>query len=99
MNKTMMSNDWLYRRDNRVRRELNRVFMRYQDIPCLSPEVVLLYKSKAPRSHDEMDLIAALPYLGREQRSWLGEALETSAPGHSWIQMIMRREGDVSSSG
>jgi hypothetical protein len=83
------SHEWIYRRDGRVRRELSRSFTRFQGFSCLAPELVLLYKSKAPREHDEMDFRAALPHLSRERREWLADALTTSAPGHPWIHTIM----------
>ena len=84
------SNEWIYRRDERVRRELGRAFTRIRDVPCLAPEIVLLYKSKAPMAHDELDFSAALPRLDHEQREWLRDALATSVPGHEWIQAITR---------
>ena len=79
------TNEWIYRRDERVRRELGLAFRRFEEIPCLAPEIVLLYKSKAPREHDESDFAAALPRLSHEQRVWLRNAVSVSAPEHPWI--------------
>lgn len=76
--------DWVYRRDQRVRRPLDRAFRRARGIPYLAPEIVLLYKSKSPRARDEADFAAALPAMDSEARRWLRTALELVAPGHPW---------------
>jgi hypothetical protein len=81
---------WLYRRDTRVRRALDRSFVRAGSVPILSPEIVLLYKSKAPRPQDESDFAAVLPLLASDQCEWLRMALETTAPGHPWVDTIAR---------
>jgi len=66
---------WIYRRNPTVRRELNRAILVRNDIPFLAPEIVLLYKSKAPRPMDEADFRVVLPALTTEQRDWLGLAI------------------------
>ena len=77
--------DWVYRRDPRIRLPLARAFTSAAGrLPVLAPEVVLLYKAKAPRAVDEADFAAALPYLSAPARTWLAEALAICHPGHAW---------------
>ena len=75
---------WIYRRDRQVRRELDRAILVRDAIPVLAPEIVLLYKSKAPRLTDEADFHAALPALRSEQREWLRLAIARSSANHPW---------------
>ncbi len=76
---------WIYRRDTQVRRELDRTIMVRDTIPFLSPEIVLLYKSKAPRLTDEADFRVASPALTPEQREWLRLAINRSDVDHPWL--------------
>lgn len=76
--------EWVFRRDARVRRPLDRTFVYAEGVPCLAPEIVLLYKSKSPAAKDDADLAAALPNLSVEQRRWLRSSLDTTSPGHRW---------------
>ena len=82
--------NWVFRRDHRVRRPLVDMFANPHGIPYLAPEIVLLYKSKAPRADDEADLAAALPHLAAGRRRWLREALTLTAPGHRWVEILAR---------
>ena len=61
------------------------------DMPVLSPEIQLLYKSKGRREKDEVDFSRVLPLLTEEEKEWLGQALETVAPGHPWSDRLSRR--------
>jgi hypothetical protein len=81
---------WLFRRDHRIRRPLVAAFPSTQGIPYLAPEIVLLYKSKAPATKDDDDFASVLPHLAAEQRAWLHEALRLTAPGHRWGDLIAR---------
>jgi hypothetical protein len=76
---------WVYRRDPRVRRDLTRAVLRRGDLSILAPEIVLLYKSKAPRPSDVADFQVTVTALDDERRAWLREALAVTTPGHSWI--------------
>lgn len=75
----------MYRRDPAGRHPLARVL---REVPggvrMLAPEVVLLYKSRAPRPVDEADFRAARPLLDTEARAWLRAALLCTTPGHLW---------------
>ena len=80
--------NWLFRRDHRVCRPLAATFASWEGVPYLAPEIVLLYKAKAPRAHDDADLAATLPHLGGSQRRWLHEALSLTLPGHRWAVAV-----------
>ena len=80
---------WRFRRNLDVARPLLELGLRSADgIPFLAPEVVLLYKAKAPRPCDEQDLAAVLPRLDIGRRGWLLRALEACHPGHPWIARL-----------
>jgi hypothetical protein len=83
---------WVYRRDPRVRRDLKRAIFHRASTSILSPEVVLLYKSKAPRPADVADFQATASALDEERRAWLREALSLTTPGHPWIAALAERE-------
>lgn len=74
---------WVFRRDARVTLPLARLGDR-----VLAPEVVLLYKAKAPGETDEADFAAALPILDTRARAWLRDALELCHPGHPWLARV-----------
>jgi len=78
--------DWIYRREPRVRLNLAKWICRNSEsIPLIAPEIALLYKSKNPRPHDELDLKSIVGLLSREQRAWLIESLVKTNPAHDWI--------------
>ena len=79
---------WIYRRDAAVRRELDRAVLVRDTIPFLAPEIVLLYKSKAPRLTDEADFRIALPALTAEQREWLRRAISRADANHPWVEKL-----------
>jgi aminoglycoside-2''-adenylyltransferase len=77
---------WWYRRDPKIRIPLSELgLVSTRGIPYVRPEVVLLFKSRAPRERDEQDLEAVLPTLDdvslRRLRAWL-------APEHPWRTRI-----------
>lgn len=77
---------WRFRRNLAVTRPLAELGLHSPEgIPFLAPEVVLLYKAKNSRPHDEQDFRAALLELDANQRRWLRGALGTVHPGHPWI--------------
>ncbi|HEX8904043.1 MAG TPA: hypothetical protein VF771_04335, partial [Longimicrobiaceae bacterium] len=80
---------WLFRRDPSISLPLERTILRDADgIPFLVPEIVLLYKSKDPREHDERDLAGVVERLGDERRGWLRDALRITRPGHPWLARL-----------
>ena len=78
--------DWVYRRDPRIRLPLDRAILRSPEgIPFLAPEIVLLYKSKALREVDRADFVVAQGNLEPAAREWLRQSLELTIPGHGWL--------------
>ncbi|MBA4179224.1 MAG: hypothetical protein C0506_01410 [Anaerolinea sp.] len=54
-------------------------------LPTVVPEVILFYKARDHRPHDELDFLALLPHLAEGQRRWLREAISLAHPGHPWL--------------
>ena len=82
-----ITREWVFRRDGRIRRPLAAAFATGR-VPYLAPEIVLLYKSKAPAAKDDADFLTVLSHLRDEQRSWLSDALDVTARGHHWVSIL-----------
>lgn len=81
--------EWVFGRDPRVRRRLaDAIELSPGGIPYLAPEIILLFKAKAPRDKDEADLARTLPTLTPDRVGWLREALRLAHPGHDWIARL-----------
>lgn len=81
--------EWVYRRDPAVRLPLARALLPGPGgVQLLAPEVVLLYKSKAPRPADEEDFLVARPLLDANGRAWLRDALLRARPDHPWTAAL-----------
>ena len=81
--------DWVFRRDRRIRRPLAEAIEFSQDaIPYLAPEIVLLFKAKPLNDKDEADLAVTLPTLTPERIEWLRNALEIVHPKHKWMARL-----------
>ena len=76
--------EWVYRRDPRIRLPIGAAFCGDWALRYLAPEIVLLYKSKAPSAKDDVDFESVRPFLRARQRAWLRDALSLTAPGHRW---------------
>lgn len=77
--------EWVFKRDDRVRRPLADVVRLGPDgVPYQAPEVGLLFKAMRTRDKDEGDLADCWPRLDDGARRWLRESLEVSSPGHPW---------------
>ncbi len=76
--------DWIYRRDNRIRRPLETLTFEAGGVRYLAPEVQLLYKAPGRRPKDQSDFEAAIPLLSAAQRKWLGDSLALAHPDHPW---------------
>ena len=75
---------WVYRRDGRVRVPVADLTLERDGVPCLRPEVQLLFKSKLLRDIDEHDFGVAAPLLSPDALAWLAEALEIVDAAHPW---------------
>lgn len=87
--------DWVSRRDSRVRRPIDALGAMSQaspahpaPVPYLAPEVQLYYKARNPRPKDERDFTAVLPVLTAEQRHWLLDALALTQEHHPWADRL-----------
>ena len=81
--------DWVFRRDARIRRPLGEVIIDSGcQMPVIAPDVNLLYKAGDMQPHDRLDFNSALPALSEEQRQWLRDGLETCYPGHEWLEVL-----------
>lgn len=85
------THEWVFRRDERIRRPLAAAFATGR-VPYLAPEIVLLYKAKAPSAKDDADFHTVLSHLQDEQRSWLRNALDATTPGHRWASILSRED-------
>jgi hypothetical protein len=84
--------DWVSRRDQRIRRPIASLGCRTADgIPYLVPEIQLFYKARGRRPKDEADFAAIAPLLSSAQRQWLSDALSLAyGPGHPWQARLTR---------
>lgn len=80
--------EWIHRRDPRIRRPLTELTVEGDGFHWLVPEVQLLYKSRGMRPKDETDYEMVLPLLNAEQRHWLDRALETEHTTHPWRERL-----------
>lgn len=78
--------EWVYRRDPRVRRALAELSgpASTPTHPVLAPEVQLLYKSKNPRAKDVEDFNVARELMADGQLRWLDDALAITSPENPW---------------
>jgi GNAT superfamily N-acetyltransferase len=81
------NNDWVFKRDEQIRKSLSSVTVKTSDgLSLLAPEVQLLYKSKALREKDKLDFRNALSVMDTAQKTWLKEALiQVYGNKHEWI--------------
>ena len=83
--------DWVYRRDMRIRMPLDRAILRdIGGLPILCPAIVLLFKAKNCRPKDEEDFQQMAGALSREQRRWLEASLRMGDPDHPWLNQLHR---------
>jgi hypothetical protein len=86
--------EWWWRKNPQVRRPLS-LFGKISPIgvPYLSPEIVLLHKSRHmldanPPRNDQVDFDDTVDLLDLDGRTWLRNTLETYYPGHPWIPRL-----------
>ena len=87
---TRVEGYFLFSRNHDVRLKINQSVIHVNNIPCLFPEIVLLYKSNASDDSDyQLDFDNATKEMSLEQLSWLKEALVTMFPdGHKWLNSL-----------
>jgi hypothetical protein len=57
---------------------------RANGVPYLTPEIQLFYTANGLRPKDRTDFLAVLPFLTRDQRRWLTEALSRAYGTRQW---------------
>jgi len=79
--------EFIYPRNNKISRKLEKAVLYKNNIPYLSPELVLLYKSTdLKRNENKQDFNIVVPYLSDDSKEWLYYSLITAFPkGHEWI--------------
>jgi hypothetical protein len=76
---------WVFRRNRSVIRPIRDIGWAADDgLPCVVPEIQLLFKAKDPRPVDELDFRMAHPLLTGDARAWLREALSQTHPDRPW---------------
>lgn len=85
--------EWVFRRNPDIRLALADAIQHDGPLPRLAPEIVLLYKSKAPRATDEADFRNALPQLSRIAREWLAESLARVDTAQPWLGTLRETDG------
>lgn len=83
--------EWIYKRDRSIRRPWSEVVLQAEPgLPCLAPEVQLLFKSRNVRPKDGIDAVTVIPALTPERRAWLAGQLPHD---HPW-QLMIEHAGD-----
>jgi hypothetical protein len=87
--------EWWWRKNPQIRRPLSLFGMRSPDgLPYLSPEIVLLHKSRHLQpghfneTKDQADFQEVVSLLDVERRAWLKTTLQTWHPDHPWIEHL-----------
>jgi hypothetical protein len=81
--------NWVFRRNEAVKRPLEEIGDERNGVPFLRPEIVLLYKSSERSPKNDFDFAAVLPRLSREARLWLRAALERyDGRHHPWADAL-----------
>jgi hypothetical protein len=58
-------------------------------VPCLRPDLQLLFKAKSSRPKDDMDFLQLLPVLSVRHRQTLWDWLDLTSPnGHRWMPAL-----------
>ncbi|MDQ1614913.1 MAG: hypothetical protein QOJ60_852 [Actinomycetota bacterium] len=85
----VQGDDWVYKRDHRLRRSLSEVIRRTPDgVPYQRPEIALLFKARLMRDKDRADFAGLVPVLDDDSRKWLRAALELTHAGHEWVDQL-----------
>src|SRR5215467_2216615 len=79
------ADEWVFKRDARVRVPWQRAVVTVEGIPYLRPEIALLHKAHLDRPKDRADLAAA--QLDHDARVWLTQTLDMLGH-HSWAQLV-----------
>ena len=82
--------EWLVNRQPRIAIPVERFALRSPwGLPTMSPEVLLWYKARDLRPHDELDFVALRGRLTASERAWLRHALSVADPAHPWLAHLV----------
>lgn len=82
--------DWLFRRDHRIRRPLARIgAVTAEGVAYQRPEIVLLFKAHLDREKDRRDLAGVRSQLDETATGWLISALDAVSPDHPWRTALL----------
>ena len=93
-----LNNRWVYKRCSEIQGPVSKMGFQTDDgIPCLKPEIQLLYKAKSGTiEKDRHDFVRASARLNPAERLWLIVALRKQfSEGHEWIDYL-EEIGDAS---
>lgn len=83
------ADSWRYRRHESIRGSLAGFSIMVGGVPCIRPEIQLLYKSKDIRKKDQKDFEHCLPKLDPASRCSLATFLREAYPeGHEWLARL-----------
>ena len=83
---------WFFRRDDRVHGKIDDLRIDVGGVPCLRPDLQLLFKAKSSRPKDDMDFLQLLPVLSDSHRQTLWDWLDLTSPnGHPWMPALEHR--------
>jgi hypothetical protein len=82
--------EWIYRRVSDIRGPIDSFgWQTSENIRVISPEIQLLYKSKARRQKDEVDFQNCLPLLSSKQKNWLKTSIQIEhGTEHPWLALL-----------
>ncbi|MDD2889950.1 MAG: hypothetical protein PHE49_04835, partial [bacterium] len=82
---------WVFRRNKNIKRDISDIGLRYNnEIPYLSPEIVLLFKAKSTKKKDDADFRNVLRFMQLTSIEWLKESLEICYPNHHWLGVLYK---------
>lgn len=84
------ADEFVYRRDERIRLRLQDATHIVGGVRYLAPEVQLLFKSRLPREKDQQDFRDCLSVLNAARSQWLADALTLVDPANPWLGELPR---------
>jgi hypothetical protein len=84
------ADQWVYHRGRgTIRRSLAEItLMSELGLPYLSPEIVLLFKSRSTRPKDNDDFADVESLLDGQHRQWLVDRIAPRYPDHPWLPVL-----------
>ena len=79
---------YVYRKDKKIKRIINKAIIKKNNINYLAPEIVLLYKSGSLSDKNITDFNVVISSLSIEQKKWLKKSLISIYNDHKWIKSL-----------